>query len=189
MTSWKTQVMPPSPVLRFWQLTNSIQSEGPNELCDGAWTAEQASSPTQPLSCEIQPFTCVLNRFLDKHLQASSCKYIRISIIFFHVGSHIEFSPLRKVKHKPKNLQKKRYKTNQRAANILCLQHDKHTSYWEEHSILTKSSGSHRTGGCKLYPEHYFHQYFTNTNVSRVNASNFSSPANLVYHSVIFKTE
>lgn len=145
MTSWKTQVMPPSPVLRFWQLTNSIQSEGPNELCDGAWTAEQASPPTQPLSCEIQPFTCVLNRFLDKHLQASSCKYIRISIIFFHVGSHIEFSPLRKVKHKPKNLQKKRYKTNQRAANILCLQHDKHTSYWEEHSILTKSSGSHRT--------------------------------------------
>lgn len=96
MTSWKTQVMPPSPVLRFWQLTNSIQSEGPNELCDGVWTAEQASSPTQPLSCEIQPFTCELNSFLDKHLQASSCKYIRISIIFSTWGAILYFLPWEK---------------------------------------------------------------------------------------------
>jgi len=60
-----------------------------------------------------------------------------------HIGNHTEFSPLRNVKQKPKNLQEKSYKTNQTATNVLCLQRQKYTCYGEEHSILTKFSGSY----------------------------------------------
>lgn len=136
-----------------------------------------ASRPAQPLSCEIQPFTCVLNRFLDKHLQASSCKYIRMSIIFSTWATTFNFLPWELWSTSQKICRKKRHETNQMAPSVLCLQQHKYTCYWELNidQIFWFTSPS---GGCKLYPEHYFHQYFTNMNVSGVIVSNLCSPAN-----------
>lgn len=100
-----------------------------------------ASRPAQPLSCEIQPFTCVLNRFLDKHLQASSCKYIRMSIIFSTGATTFNFLPWELWSTSQKICRKKGTKPIKWQL-VFCAFNNTNTLV-TENSILTKSSGSH----------------------------------------------